>query len=137
MTHAMPASPAPDASPIHRLLAMMMGTVQTQLICVAAQLWIADLLKDGPKPIATLAEATGTDASALARIMRTLTELGLVTETETHQFTCTPLGDLLPRSAVKPRRSGRGSKGVSAPRSGCCPLIFNILPNDRERCSTT
>ena len=28
------------------------------------------LSKDSPKPIATLAEATGTDASALARIMR-------------------------------------------------------------------
>lgn len=95
MTNAMPAPHSPDVPPAHHLLAMMFGNVQTQLIRVAAQLRIADLLKDGPKPIAALAEATGTDASALARVMRALTDLGLVVETATRQFTCTPLGELL------------------------------------------
>lgn len=95
MTNAMPASHSPDVPPAYHLLSMMFGTVQTQLIRVAAQLRIADLLKDGPKPIAELAEATGTDASALTRVMRALTDLGLVLETATRQFTCTPLGELL------------------------------------------
>ena len=95
MTNAMPASLAPDVPPAHQLLAMMFGHVQTHVIRVAAQLRLADLLQDGPKPIAALAAATSTDAAALARIMRALTDLGLVVETETHQFTCTPLGDLL------------------------------------------
>jgi hypothetical protein len=95
MTNALPASPAPDVPPAHQLLAMMFGHVQTHVIRVAAQLRIADLLQDGPKPLAALAAATGTDAAALARVMRALTDLGLVVETATGQFTCTPLGDLL------------------------------------------
>lgn len=95
MTNAMPGSHSLDVPPAHHLLAMMFGNVQTQLIRVAAQLRIADLLKDGPQPIAALAEATGTDASALTRVMRALTDLGLVVETATRQFTCTPLGNLL------------------------------------------
>lgn len=95
MTNALPASYSPDVPPAHHLLAMMFGTVQTHLIRVAAQLRLADLLKDGHKSIAELAEATGTDASALTRVMRALTDLGLVVETATRQFTCTSLGDLL------------------------------------------
>src|SRR2546425_6632097 len=95
MMNAMPAPHSPDVPPAHHLLAMMFGTVQTHLIRVAAQLRIADLLKDGPQPITALAEATGTDASALARVMRALTDLGLMVETETRQFTCTSLGNLL------------------------------------------
>lgn len=95
MMNAMPAPHSPDGPPAHSLLSLMFGTVQTHLIRVAAQLRIADLLKDGPQSIAALAEATGTDASALARVLRALTDLGLMVETETRQFTCTSLGNLL------------------------------------------
>ena len=49
MTNAMPASPAPDVSRAHHLLALMFGHVQAHLMRVAAQLRIADLLQDGPR----------------------------------------------------------------------------------------
>ena len=88
MTNAMPASPAPDVSRAHHLLALMFGHVQTHLIRVAAQLRIADLLQDGPQPLAVLAEATSTDTSVLARVMRALTDLGLVAEPAIGQLTC-------------------------------------------------
>ena len=88
MTNAMPASLAPDVSRAHHLLALIFGHVQTHLIRVAARLRLADLLQDGPQPLAVLAEATSTDTSALARIMRALTDLGLVAEPATGQFTC-------------------------------------------------
>jgi DNA-binding IclR family transcriptional regulator len=88
MTNAMPASPAPNVSPAHHLLALMFGYVQTHLLRVAARLWIADLLQDGPQPLAVLAEATSTDTSALARVMRALTDLGLVAEPAIDQLTC-------------------------------------------------
>jgi DNA-binding IclR family transcriptional regulator len=65
----------------------MFGHIQTRLIRVAAQLRIADLLQDAPQPLAVLAEAMSTDTSALARVMRTLTDLGLVAEPATGQFT--------------------------------------------------
>lgn len=95
MTDAMPTSPVSDVPPAHHLLAMMFGHVQTHLLRVAAQLRLADLLQGGPKPLAALAEATGTDAAALARVLGALTALGLVVETEAQQFISTPLGDLL------------------------------------------
>ena len=88
MTNAMPASPATDVSPAHHLLALMFDHIQTHLIRVAAQLRIADLLQDGPQPLAVRAEATSTDTSALARVMRALTDHGLVAEPATGQFTC-------------------------------------------------
>src|SRR5262245_10033136 len=95
MTNTLPTSPFPEVPPAQHLLALMFGTVQAHLIRVAAQLRIADLLQDGPQSIAMLAEATGADASALARVMRALTDLGLVVETPIRQFICTPLGNLL------------------------------------------
>jgi len=95
MTKTLPTSQSPDVSPAHHLLAMMFGTVQAQLVRVAAQLRVADLLKDGPQPIAALAEATGVPASPLARMLRALADLGVVRETETDQFVCTPMGELL------------------------------------------
>lgn len=95
MTNAFPTFSSPEVSPAHRLLAMMFGTVQAQLVRVAAQLRIADLLKDGPQSLTTLAEATGIPASPLARVLRALADLGLVQETATDQFRCTPMGELL------------------------------------------
>jgi hypothetical protein len=76
-----------------------MGSVQTQVIRAAAQLGLADHLKDGPRTIAELAETTGTDASALGRIMRALADLGLVGETGPQQFASTALGKLLETDA--------------------------------------
>jgi hypothetical protein len=88
MTNAIPASPAPDVSAAHHLLALMFGHIQTHLIRVAAQLRIADLLQDDPQPLAVLAEATSIDTAALTRVTRALTDHGLVAEPATGQFTC-------------------------------------------------
>ena len=38
-------------------------------ICLAAKLNIADLLKDGPRHLGELVQATGTDAAALNRVL--------------------------------------------------------------------
>ena len=95
MTKTLPTSQSPEVPPAHLLLAMMFGTVQAQLVRVAAQLRIADLLKEGPQPMAGLAEATGIPSSPLARVLRALADLGLVQETIADQFSCTPMGELL------------------------------------------
>jgi DNA-binding IclR family transcriptional regulator len=100
-----PASTAEPLSPTHHLLAMLMGNVQTQLIRVAAQLGLADLLKDSPKGVEELAEATGANVSALRRVMRALIDLGLVMETEARQFRSTPLGALLEGDAPNSQRA--------------------------------
>ena len=88
MTNAMPASLAPDVSRAHHLLALIFGHVQTHLMRVVARLRVADLLQDGPQPLAVLAEATSTDTSTLARVMQARTDLGLVAEPARGQLTC-------------------------------------------------
>jgi hypothetical protein len=88
MTNAMPASLAPDVSHAHHLLALIFGHVQTHLMRGAARLRLADLLQDGPQPLAVLAEATSTDTSILARVMQARTDLGPVAEPAIGQLTC-------------------------------------------------
>jgi hypothetical protein len=90
---SVPAS-APE-SPAHTLLAMMLGAAQTQLLSVAAQLRLADLIQAGTTSLTDLATATGTAVPVLSRVMHALTRLGLFVETAPQQFTCTPVGALL------------------------------------------
>ena len=87
--------PPARGTPESRLLAMMLGVAGTQLIGLAAHFGIADLLRDGPKPIGTLAEATGTREQALLQGMRALAALGIFAEPQPRQFVNIPLGDLL------------------------------------------
>lgn len=100
-----PVSTALTLSPAQNLLAMLMGNVQTQLIRVAAQLGLADLLKDGPKGVEELAKATGANVSALHRVMRALVDLGLVVETDAKKFRTTSLGALLESDAPNSLRA--------------------------------
>ena len=74
---------------------MMLGVAGTQLIGLAVELGIADLLNDRPQPVETLAAATGTREQALLQAMRALAKLGVFAEPQPGYFTNTPLGDLL------------------------------------------
>jgi C-methyltransferase len=64
-------------------------------IFVAAQLGVADHLAGGPRGAAEVAEATGTDASALRRLLRLLAASGVLSEPEPGVFALTELGELL------------------------------------------
>ena len=52
------------------LLAVARGYQQSRALTVAAELGIADLLRDGPVPVDELAVATNTNAEALYRLLR-------------------------------------------------------------------
>ena len=69
--------------------------MRTQAIHHAARLKIAELVKDGPKSVSELAEATQTDASSLSRLLRALDSIGIFTEIEPEHFAQTPLSALL------------------------------------------
>jgi O-methyltransferase domain/Dimerisation domain len=84
-----------DFPPQLVLQQMIQGFQVTQGIYVAARLGIADLLQDGPHTSEELAQATGTHASSLYRVLRLLTAVGLLTEGEAHSFALTPLGAYL------------------------------------------
>ena len=55
----------------------------------------ADHLKDGPKSVEELAEATSTNADALYRLLRALASQGVFAKGEPRQFSLTPLAEPL------------------------------------------
>ena len=65
----------------------------SQAVYVAAELGIADLLKDGPRSIADLAAATQTHADSLFRLLRALASIGVFSETSPKTFALTPLAE--------------------------------------------
>lgn len=79
------------------LILYQMGTGHylSRALHLAAKLGIADLLKDGPRPYAELAKATGTHAPSLNRLLRLLASRGLFNEREDGNFELTPLGEHL------------------------------------------
>ncbi|WP_212761168.1 methyltransferase [Nocardia uniformis] len=69
-----------------RLMNMMFGTICSQVVGTAARLGLADHLGDSERGYTELAEATGTHPGALARLLRALAALELVTETRPGTF---------------------------------------------------
>jgi hypothetical protein len=85
-----------QAIPPHvQLIQMATAYWASRLLYAAAKLGIADHLAGGPKTAAALAKPTGAHAPSLHRVMRTLANLGVLTEDEEHRFALTPLGEAL------------------------------------------
>jgi hypothetical protein len=68
------------------MLAMMRGMWTARAVQTAGELGVADLLDDGPRPVDELAEATGTHAPSLYRLMRALSAFGVFEELEGRRF---------------------------------------------------
>jgi hypothetical protein len=77
------------------LMQLINGYWCSQMICVAARLGIADLVADGPKSSAELAETTGTHAPSLHRLLRAHASLGVFAEDDRGRFGLTPLAESL------------------------------------------
>ncbi len=84
-----------DISPSETMFQMVRSFFATRAIYIAAKLGLADLLKGEPKSSEELAQATGTDASALYRLMRALASVGVLAEDNQQRFVLTPLGATL------------------------------------------
>lgn len=81
-----------DVPPSAQLMQMIFGFMTSQAISVAAKLGLADLLKGGEaKTAEELAQATGTQARPLYRIMRALASTGIFAEDDTGRFRLTPM----------------------------------------------
>lgn len=87
------------ATPSDQMLGMISGFWTARAVYIAAKLGIADRLADQPQTAAELADATGTHAPALYRVLRALASVGLFSEDPTGRFTLTPVGATL-RSGV-------------------------------------
>ncbi len=84
-------APSQKARAQTQLMQMAMGFSAPFLLRVAAQLNLADHLADGAQTAADLAEVTGTNASALYRVLRTLASIGIFKEDQFRRFEMTDL----------------------------------------------
>jgi len=73
------------------LFGMLSGAWAAQVLQVGTELGIADVLKDGPKTITELAEATETHTPSLTRLMRALVALGVFAEQKPGVYSMTGL----------------------------------------------
>jgi hypothetical protein len=80
---------------VKQVFQLASGYVVSSALWVAAELGIADLLKDGPKPVSQLAAQAKVDEGALYRTLRLLAMAGIFAETQPRYFTLTPAADLL------------------------------------------
>jgi hypothetical protein len=78
---------------------MLSAAWLAQALAVVAKLGVADLLNPGPLTPAEIATATGTDASAMYRVLRALAGAGVFAEDESGRFGLTPLAGPLRASA--------------------------------------
>ncbi len=78
-----------------QLMSLVDGYLSTQLIYVAAELSLADVITGSIATADELAQASGVPEPTLRRILRGLAAIGIFAETPPDRFTLTPLGDLL------------------------------------------
>jgi len=88
------ASTRSGSDPISRLSELADYAVPFAIRTVST-LGIADQLADGPMPVAELAAATGTDASALRRLLRILVARDVLAEVAPDRFGLRPMAELL------------------------------------------
>jgi len=88
------ARPA-DVPPHVQLIQMAIAVWTARGVYAAAKLQLPDLLADGPRTAHDLAQATGTNAGALYRLMRALASQGVFTEVGPQRFALAPLGSAL------------------------------------------
>jgi O-methyltransferase domain/Dimerisation domain len=84
-----------ELSPQDRMAGMITGYWVSQMVHVAAKLGLADLLAGGPRTADELAQATGTHARSLYRLLRALASVGVFSEGEDRRFSLTPLAEPL------------------------------------------
>src|SRR5689334_2153673 len=74
---------------------MIVSGILSQSLCVAAELGIADLLKDGPKSVADLASKVNVQPDKLRRLLRYIASYGVFRDTGDGRFEMTPLAEVL------------------------------------------
>src|SRR5262245_26866932 len=89
----MPTRRRPPAQ--ETMLGLITGYWVSQLVFLAANLGIADLVAKGPRKVEDLARKTGTHTPYLRRVLRALASVGVFAETADGRFRSTPLGATL------------------------------------------
>ncbi len=96
-------------SPQELLMGLALGYMLARAVHVAADMGLADLLRDGPRTINELAGATGAQPQSLFRLMRMLAANGIFAEDQPGRFDLTPAGSL----AISRAKADGGACGVT------------------------
>jgi O-methyltransferase/methyltransferase family protein len=116
-----------ETSPPHaQLVQMAMAHWVSHIVYVAAKLNLADHLANGPKSADELAGPTKTHLPSLYRFMRTLANLGILTEDVTHRFALTPLGDALKTGAPGSARASILTLASDWMSRGLGQLLYSV-----------
>lgn len=84
-----------DVPPAVALIQMLTGYWISKALSVAAELGVADHLREGPRASDDLATTCGVRAAPLYRLLRALASVGVFREEEGGRFALTPLAELL------------------------------------------
>jgi hypothetical protein len=84
-----------ETSPAQTAIQLAFGFINARALYVAANLGVADHLKDGPKTAVELAAALSVKADALYRIMRVLAASGVFVLDRDDRFSLNEIGDTL------------------------------------------
>ncbi len=84
-----------EEPPIAKVLPVIAGKWTSRALYAVCELGVPDALADVPRSVDALAEATGTHAGKLERIMRALASLGIFREDAEGRYRLTPAGNLL------------------------------------------
>src|SRR5215468_10557304 len=93
-------STPPDA--LAELMTIVTGYQRSRALMVVAELGIADLLRDGPRSVDDLAQATQTHAPTLYRLLRALAAAAVFKERPGRVFALTPMSEFLRSDAAVP-----------------------------------
>jgi SAM-dependent methyltransferase len=85
---------------------LMYGMIKTQVLNVAASLGLADILAEEAKDASALAQATGTHAESLARVLRCLVACGVLIRDSEDRYSLTSAGKLLRSDSQPGGRAG-------------------------------
>jgi hypothetical protein len=77
------------------ILDLITGKWRAQAVCVAAELGLADILKDGPRSSEEIAGIANVSEDAAYRLLRALASLGLFSSLPGRRFALMPLGGYL------------------------------------------
>jgi SAM-dependent methyltransferase len=90
------SEPPNTSQPYAPLLEMAYGALRAQILCVTAELGLAErLAQNGPATASELAPKLGVDAAVLERVLRGLVSMNVCDEIEGNRFRLTALGEYL------------------------------------------
>ena len=84
-----------SGSPEETVWSLLRGPLTARVLGIVAELDVAQVLADGPRPVAEVAAETGADPEALYRFLRALASDGLFEELDPGVFRNTPASELL------------------------------------------